>query len=79
VDKDRNTIGTFYVADVARIRFNAKSEKLLWLVTPDGKIALFPSESFKQVDKDAKDFTFTLRKIDKELKDEQDVREILYL
>ncbi len=79
VDKDRNTIGTFYVAEDARIRFNALSEKLLWLVTKDGKIAVFRSEDFNQVDKDADAFTFTLRKIDRELKDEQDVREILYL
>ena len=79
VDKDRNTISTFYVAEKAKIRFNALSEKLLWLVTEDGKIAVFRPQDFEQVDQDAKAFTFKLQKIDRKLKDEQDVRKILYL
>lgn len=79
VDKDRNTIGTFYVSDKAVVRFNASSKKLLWLVTEDGKIALFPADEFAQVGNDAQTFTFRLRKIDQELKDENDVRKVLIL
>lgn len=79
VDQDRNTIGMFYVSDYARIRFNAFSKKLLWLVTEDGKIAVLRPEDFDKVEKDVKEFTFALQTIDKEINDEKDVRDILYL
>ncbi len=79
VDKSRNTVTRFLASDHARMSFDLNSDNLLWVITEDNKIAVFRPESFKQIKKGTKNHEFVLEKIDKEIKDERDVREILYL
>ncbi len=79
VDKSRNTVYQFLAEDGARMRFNKNSQNLLWLVTSDNKIAVFRPEDFIGINKEAEEHTFVLQTIDKEIKDEKDVREVLYL
>lgn len=79
VDKSRNTVYRFLAEDNARMTINMSSENLLWLVTEDNKIAVFRPEEFKSIEKGVKEFDFVMQKIDKEIEDENDVREILYL
>lgn len=79
VDKSRNTVYRFLAANETTLRFNRNSENLLWLVTPDNKIAVFRPEHFKQIPGGVEKHTFVLQEIDKKIQDENDVREILYL
>lgn len=78
VDKSLNTVNRFLATDEAYMSFNRNSEHLLWVVTPENKIAVFRSEDFKNIPQGERDFTFVLEESDKEVKDETDVREILY-
>lgn len=79
VDKSRNTVYRFLADNETILRFNRNSENLLWLMTPDNKIAVFRPEHFKQIPGGAEKHTFVLQEIDKKIQDEHDVREILYL
>ncbi|MEK7256638.1 MAG: hypothetical protein AAB316_17925, partial [Bacteroidota bacterium] len=79
VDKSKNTVTRFLATDGARLRFNRNSANLLWVVTADNKFAVFRPEDFKQIEKGEDSYTFVLEKVDKEIRDEEDVREILFL
>jgi hypothetical protein len=79
VDKSRNTVYQFLAEDGAELRFNKSSENLVWLVTEDNKIAVFRPQKFKDIDPKAKRFEFVMEAVNKEIKSEQDIREILYL
>jgi hypothetical protein len=79
VDKSRNTVYQFLAENGAQLRFNKNTENLLWLVTEDNKIAVFRPDQFKAIDPKEKKFDFVLESVDKEIRTEQDIREILYL
>ncbi len=79
VDKSRNTVYQFLADDDTELRFNKNSENLLWLVTDDNKIAVYRPTQFKAINSKAKKFEFVLEEVNKEIKTEQDIREILYL
>ena len=79
VDKSRNTVYRFLAEDGAKLNFNRNSQNLLWLITDDNKIAVFRPEDFQGIEKDAKNHEFVMRTIDKEIKEEKDVRDVLYL
>ncbi|HFA50442.1 MAG TPA: hypothetical protein ENJ95_15625 [Bacteroidetes bacterium] len=79
VDKSRNTVYQFLAENGARLRYNKNSDNLLWMVTGDNKIAVFRPEKFKAIAKETDEHTFVMQTIDKEIKDEKDVRDILYL
>ncbi len=79
VDKSRNTVYQFLAEDGAELRFNKSSENLVWLVTDDNKIAVFRPQKFKEIDPKTKRFEFVMESVNKEIKSEQDIREILYL
>ena len=78
VDKSLNTVNRFLATDEAYMSFNRNSEHLLWVVTEENKIAVFRSEDFADIPEGKRDFTFVLEESEKEVKDESDVREILY-
>ena len=77
VDKSRNTVCRFYASKGANMNFNAKSENLMWIMTEEGKIAVFPPENFKKINQQKGDYTFNMTLVDREVKTESDVREIL--
>ncbi len=79
VDKSRNTVYQFLADTDTELRFNRNSENLLWLVTEDNKIAVFRPEQFKAINHEKSKFEFVLESVDREIKTEQDIREILYL
>ncbi len=79
VDKSRNTVYQFLAEDGTRMRFNKNSDNLLWFVTSDNKIAVFRPEDFKGINKETNEHTFVMETVDKEINDESDVREVLYL
>ncbi|MFK8103590.1 MAG: hypothetical protein AB8G15_13735 [Saprospiraceae bacterium] len=76
-DKQKNTIARFYAQKDYQIHYNQDSENLLWLVTPDKKIAVFRPEKFKRINQGKDEVTFAVKVIEKEIKSEKDVREIL--
>lgn len=79
VDKSRNTVYQFLADENTLLRFNKSGENLLWLVTEDNKIAVFRPAQFKAIPSNQKKFEFVLESVNKEIKNEQDIREILYL
>ncbi|GIV32124.1 MAG: hypothetical protein KatS3mg030_426 [Saprospiraceae bacterium] len=79
VDRSRNTLSRFLVKDNAIIRFNMLSDNLLWLVTEEGKLAVCRPDQFNRIDRETKRYTFVLQEVDLPVKNEQDVRKILYL
>ena len=79
VDKSRNTVYQFLADTNTELRFNKNSENLLWLITEDNKIAVFRPEQFKAINHEKSKFEFVLESVDREIKTEQDIREILYL
>ena len=79
VDENRNTVYRFLAESDAPFRFNANSNNLLWLMTAENKIAVFRPEDFKHIPKGKKAHVFEMTTVDKEIKDEEDVREVLYL
>ena len=44
VDKSQNTVVRFYATKGADVKFNQNSEKMMWIVTEDNKIALYKKE-----------------------------------
>jgi hypothetical protein len=79
VDKSRNTVSRMMVKKGMMFSFNRNSDNLFWIVTKDNKIAVFRPEDFKGIKKEDEAYTFVLDKIEREIKDEKDAREILYL
>jgi hypothetical protein len=79
VDKSRNTVYQFLADENTLLRFNKSGENLLWLVTEENKIAVFRPAQFKAIPSNEKKFEFVLESVNKEIKNEQDIREILYL
>ncbi|MBI1225496.1 MAG: hypothetical protein GC192_09705 [Bacteroidetes bacterium] len=79
VDKSRNTVYQFLADKDTELRFNKNSENLLWLITDENKIAVFRPEQFKAIASDKSKFEFVMESVEKEIKTEQDIREILYL
>ncbi|MFT5911204.1 MAG: hypothetical protein ACI9XO_002734, partial [Paraglaciecola sp.] len=78
VDKSRNTIIRFYTTDKTPINYNKNSDNLLWLLTTDNKIAVFRPDDFKRINKPKGNYEFEMVVIDKEIKNEADVRKVLH-
>ncbi|MEM7102603.1 MAG: hypothetical protein AAF502_05660 [Bacteroidota bacterium] len=78
LDKSLNTVHRFYTSSQNTIRFDERSNHLLWLVTSDGKIAVFRPEEFKKLERKPA-HTLTMEVIDKTIESEEDIREILAL
>ncbi len=77
VNQNRNTVCRFHTRKGAKVNFNKDSDNMMWLVTPENKLALFPPEEFRQINNKEKDFTFVMKVIDKKIETEEDVRKIL--
>jgi hypothetical protein len=77
VDKNKNTVYRFYAKEKANVLYNKFSENLLWIVTRDNKLAIFPAEKFKNIDKKEGDYTFVMDLHDETIASEEDVRRIL--
>ena len=77
VDKTQNTVVRFYATKGADVRFNQNSDKMMWIVTKENKIALYKKEEFKKINKKRGNHTFVMDLMDKEIKTEEDVRKIL--
>lgn len=77
VDKTRNTVCRFYATKGAEVFYNESGENLMWIVTKDNKLAVYPPEKFKRINQDKDDYTFVMNLIDKPVKSEEDIRKIL--
>jgi hypothetical protein len=77
VDKSKNTVYRFYAKEEANVLYNKFSENLLWIVTRENKLAVFPPEKFKDIDKEEGDYTFVMDLHDEAIASEDDVRRIL--
>lgn len=77
VDKSRNTVFQFLADENTELRFNKSTENLIWLVTEDNKIAIFRPAKFKDIPSDKSKYEFVMETVNKEIKTEQDIREIL--
>ncbi len=79
-DKSQNTVRRFYLKDIAKnVQFNQKSENLLWLVTEEHKIALFPPDFFQRIQQKSGTYTFEMDLNETVINSEADVRNILKL
>ena len=79
VNQNRITVARFHARPGAPVSFETQSDNLMWLVTPDNKIALFRPEKFRKINRKKGDYTFVLNVIDKAIQREEDVRRILEL
>ncbi len=77
VDKKFNTVSRFYAKKGADVLFDEGSEKIMWVITKENKIAVFRPEQFKRINQKKGDYTFVLDLVDQEIKTEEDVRKIL--
>lgn len=76
-DKKRNAITKFLAQPGAKVSFDSRAENIMWLVLPDGKIAVFRPEQFKEIDKTRGRFTFEMEIIERSELREFEVREVL--
>ena len=83
VDKSRNTVDEFVASEQGTIlRFDRRTDKILWIVTADNRLAVFKPEQFKRLNVapgETPDLTFELEIVDADLEDERDVRRVLAL
>ena len=77
MDKNKNTVYRFYANEKADVLYNKFSENLLWIVTRENKLAVFPPEKFKAIDKKEGKYTFVMDLVDEAIASEEDVRRIL--
>lgn len=77
VDKTRNTVHRFLAQDGARIRYNARSENLLWIVTEGNRLAVCDPAIFKAIDPEQEEVTFILQEKTVPPIDEEAVRSVL--
>ncbi len=78
VNKSNNTVARFYAKKRTQVRINTRDEKLMWMVTDDGQLAIFSAEQFNNLIP-KKEHTFTMMKIPEKVENEADVRRILSL
>lgn len=76
-DKSRNSLTKFLAQPGANVSFDANAENILWMVLPDGRIAVFRPGQFKNIDKSRSKYTFVMEVVDREVLKEFDVREVL--
>lgn len=79
VDQSRNTVHRFLSTDDTYLSFNRNSRNLMWVVTETGTIAVFRPEDFQSIPENIESFTIKFRDTGKKIKNEEDVREVLYL
>ena len=77
VNKNRNTIIRIYAKDGAKVRFDQKSDNLMWMVTKDNQIAIFRPKEFKRINQKKGKHTFMMHVEPHALKSEEDVRKVL--
>ena len=76
VNKTNNTVGRFYATKRNQVRINKQNENLMWLVTDDGKLAIFSPEQFNNLIPQKK-HTFAMVTVPQTVDNEEDVRRIL--
>ena len=77
VDKDRNTVYRFVAKDPSQIRYNQKSDNILWFITKDNKLATYKPEAFKGIQNGTKNHTFVMNLEEANIDNEEDIRRIL--
>ncbi|MCB0661956.1 MAG: hypothetical protein KDC24_04405 [Saprospiraceae bacterium] len=78
-EKNRNTVMRIFATDDAKVRFNEKSDNLLWIVTENNQIALLRPEDFDkwEQNKSPESFTFVLDVLNDPVASEEKLRDIL--
>ena len=77
VDKNKNTFCRYYNSEKATVRFDGRSDNMMWMVTPENKVAIYRPEQFKDINKREGEYTFVMDVIDRKIEKEEDLREIL--
>ena len=79
-DKSQNTVRRFYLKDIAEnVQYNADSKNILWLVTDDNQLAVFPPNYFQRIKQKEGEYAFEMDLNPQKIDSEADVREILQL
>ena len=76
VNKEKNTICRFYTGKGGSVKFDQKGKHMLWVVTPENKIAVLRPEELR-INKSKDDYTFNMKVIDKKIETEADLRRVL--
>ena len=77
VDKSKNTVYRFYINSDTKIPFNPNSKNLMWILTEDHKLAMYPPEDFKRINQQKGSHTFQMKMIDQVVATEDDLRKHL--
>ncbi|MCB0555141.1 MAG: hypothetical protein KDD02_16450 [Phaeodactylibacter sp.] len=77
-DKSQNTIYRFLATEDMPLHFDKNSDNLLWIVTPDHKIAILSPESLREASRKKGDYTLQLNLVDKTIRSEKEIRAILH-
>ena len=79
-DNSQNTVRRFYLKDIAEnVQYNADSKNILWLVTDDNQLAVFPPNYFQRIKQKEGEYAFEMDLNPQKIDSEADVREILQL
>ena len=79
VDRKRNTIARFLATPKTKLMLDQTGDNLIWLVTPDNRLAVCRQAGFPDLSTSQKRYTFELEYIDKQIHSETDIREVLGL
>jgi hypothetical protein len=77
VNQGQNTVHRYYSGEGGLIRLEENSKGLLWVVSKDNKLAVLRPHELKDIDLKEERVLLVLQLIDREIRDEQDVREVL--
>lgn len=78
-DSERNTLSRVVTTQRSPVAFKKGAKTFMWVVTEDNKIAVFRPENFDQIKNDDDSYTFILKKSDKTIESESELRTILSL
>ena len=79
-DKSQNTVRRVYLKDIAKdIQFNKDSKNLIWLVTEENKLAVFPPAYFDRIQQMDGAYAFEVNLSEMSINSEEDVRAVLNL
>lgn len=77
VDKSLNTLYRYLATKSTPIRFNKNSENVVWIITPEGKVAKCDPSEFTKISKTGQKHNFVLETIDRKIETQADVRAVL--
>lgn len=77
VNKNQNTVRRFMVKNNMQVSFDTRGDNLMWVVTPENKLAVYRPEDFDKITAQTKEHDFVLNLVEQQINSEEDARQIL--